>query len=136
MTRSEPTTGRDDRGLPTESADPYVGRAPLDVSADLTVTVEGQPISVESYTDVVRVDLPSLRLLLALSRVERRRTHIYRLDRLLRTVDLTLDLAVDGTRIARLGADTSPTVPPLSRFQLDARGAMRALYEAPLRFFS
>lgn len=127
---------RTERDSATESTDRYVGRAPLDVSADLTVTVEGQPISVDSYTDVVRVDLPSLRVLLALSRVERRRTHVERLDRLLRTVDLTLDLAVDGTRIARLGADTDPTVPALSRFRLDARGAMRALYEAPLRFFS
>lgn len=120
----------------TDHHDQYAGRAPLDVSADLTLTVEGQPISVESYTDVVRVDLPSVRVLLALSRIERRREHVARLDRLLRTIDITLDLAVDGTRVARLGAGTDPTVPPLSRFDLDERGVLRAAYEAPLRFFS
>jgi hypothetical protein len=105
--------------------------APFDVVADLTLTVEGQPIAVESYTDLVVVDLPSVRVLRPLWQGAGSRLDA--VDRTLRTTDLTVEVRIDGTPVARLGADARPQVGPV---QILVAGALRAAVEAPIRFFS
>jgi len=105
--------------------------ASLDVSADLTLTVESQPIRIESYTDLVVVDLPSIRVAWPLYRGLRRRLETG--DDALRTFDLTAEIRVDGTPVARVGSEARAQAGPL---ELDLPGIARAAVEAPIRFFS
>ncbi|MFC7155466.1 hypothetical protein ACFQPA_08355 [Halomarina halobia] len=105
---------------------------PVDVTADLTLTIDGQPITVESYTDTVFVNLPSIRAASALARTGLRRAD--RLDRLLRDLDVTVVFRIDGTPVARIGAAARPG--PLARIapiQPDARGVLRTALAAPVR---
>jgi hypothetical protein len=111
----------------------YAGQAPVDVVADLTLTVEGQPVSVESYTDLVIVDLPSVRIAWPLYRGLRR--HLGTGDTLLHTLDLTVELRVDGTTVARAGSGARPQLDDLP-VEFDLPGLARAAVEAPIRFFS
>ena len=106
----------------------------VDVTADLTLTVESQPIAVESYTDTILVDLPSVRVGLALLRTEVARPRW--IDRTLREFDLTLVVQVDGTPVARIGADADPQLERLAPVELVGRGALRAAVAAPVRFFN
>jgi len=108
-------------------------RAPLDVQADLTLTVEGQPVTVESFTDLVVVDLPSVRVAVPLARGTLR--YLDDLEALLCTTGLTLEVRVAGTRVVRIGADARPRTSRLP-VELDAAGMLRAAVEAPVRFFS
>jgi hypothetical protein len=112
------------------------GRAPVDVDADLTLTVEGQPISVESYTDLVRVDLPSVRVARTVLRSAGGTRRLDELDATLRTMDLTVDVAVDSVRVARLGALAEPQLPSVAPVEIDLAGAARAAVAAPLRLIS
>lgn len=106
----------------------------VDVTADLTVTVEGQPISVEAYTDTILVDLPSVRAGIAILRTEAGR--LRRIDRTLREFDLTLVVLVDGTAVARVGARADPQVERLGPVELVGGGLLRAAVAAPIRFFN
>lgn len=107
---------------------------PVDVTADLTVTVESQPIAVESYTDTILVDLPSVRVGVAILRTEAGR--LRPLDRTLREFDLTLAVLVDGTPVARIGTNADPQVERFAPVEFVAPGLLRAAVAAPLRFLS
>ncbi|MFC6836392.1 hypothetical protein [Halomarina ordinaria] len=106
---------------------------PVDVAADLSLTIDGQPITVESYTDTVVVDLPSVRAAYALAR-----SGWSRLDRtlaVLTDLDLTVLVCIDGTAVARLGADAHPgAVERLAPVELLPAGVLRASVAAPVRF--
>ncbi|WP_435066803.1 hypothetical protein [Haloplanus sp. C73] len=89
---------------------------PLDVDADLTLTVDGAAVSIRGYGDLVVVDAPSLAAVRALKRG--RTTAV--LDPLLRA-DVRLDVRVRGRSVARAtpGRDAGPVaralgVDPLS----------------------
>lgn len=118
------------------SAVATAGRAPVDVKADVTLTVEGQPISVESYTDLLRVDLPSVRIARTVFRSAGGTRGLEELDATLRTLDLTVDLAVDSVRVARIGALADPQLPSVTPVEIDVGGAFRAAVAAPLRLIS
>ena len=78
-------------------------RAPVDVTADLLLSVDGEPVRVESYTDLVTVDLPSVRTALRLLRRHGDRTGD--VPGLLAAAGLTVEVTVDGTTVVRAGAD-------------------------------
>jgi hypothetical protein len=78
-------------------------RGPVDVTADLALAVDGEPVRVESYTDLVRVDLPSVRTALRLLR--RHGDRAGDVPDLLEAAGLTVEVTVDGTTVARAGAD-------------------------------
>lgn len=78
-------------------------RAPIDVTADLALAVDGEPVRVESYTDLVTVELPSVRTALRLFR--RHGDRAGDVPGLLAAAGLTVEVAVDGTPVVRAGAD-------------------------------
>ncbi|MFC6938849.1 hypothetical protein ACFQE8_02590 [Salinirubellus sp. GCM10025818] len=78
-------------------------RAPIDVTADLSLAVDGEPVRVESYTDLVTVDLRSVRSAVRLLR--RHRDRAGDLPDLLAAAGLTVELTVGGTTVVRAGAD-------------------------------
>ena len=83
-------------------------RRGLDVTADLSVTVDGDPVRIESYTDRVFVDLPSFG---AARRLYARHGDEHeRLTGLLVATDLTLVVRVDGRRVAFVGSEATPGV--------------------------
>ena len=83
--------------------DGLADRAPIDVTADLVLTVDGHPIRVESYTDLVTVDLPSVRAAVRL--LTRHGDRSGDLPTLLAAAGLTVEVTIDGTVVARVGAD-------------------------------
>ena len=103
----------------------------LDVTADLTLTIDGQPIAIEAYTDTVLVDFPSVRALVAVARTEQRR--LPSLERLLQRADLTVVVLVDGVTVGTIGARARPQSRRLP-VEVDAGGVLRAAVAAPLRF--
>ncbi|MFC5970462.1 hypothetical protein ACFPYI_03885 [Halomarina salina] len=105
----------------------------LDVTADLTLTIDGEPIAIESYTDTVLVDFPSVRALAAVARTERQR--LPSLERTLRRMDLTVVVLVDGVAVGTVGARAKPQSNRLP-LEVDAGGTLRAAVAAPLRFFN
>ncbi|MWG35210.1 hypothetical protein [Halomarina oriensis] len=107
--------------------------APIDVNADLTLTIDSEPIAIESYTDTVLVDFPSVRALARVVRTERGR--LQSLDRVLAETDLTVAVLVDGIAVGTLGARARPQSERLP-VEVDAVGTLRAAVAAPLRFFS
>lgn len=109
-------------------------REPVDIAADLTLTIDSQPINIESYTDTILVDLPSVRVGVALLRTEG--TRLPRLDRVLRDMDVTMVVQVDGTAVARLGAAARPQFADVAPVEVVEGGTLRAAVAAPLRFFS
>lgn len=108
-------------------------RAPIDVNADLTLTVDSEPITIESYTDTVLVDFPSVRALVRVARTERGR--LPSVKRLLADTDLTVVVLVDGTAVGTLGARARPQSSGLP-VEVDVVGTLRAAVAAPLRFVS
>ena len=105
----------------------------LDVTADLTLTIDSEPIAIEAYTDTVLVDFPSVRALVAVARTERGR--LPSLERLLHRTDLTLLVLVDGVVVGTMGARARPQTSRLP-VEVDAGGTLRAAVAAPLRFFN
>lgn len=83
-------------------------RESLDVAADLTVTFEGEPLHVESYTDHVVVTLPSLAL--ARSLLGRHGERIGDVAGLLEAADLSAEVRVRSRPVARLGVGVTPGV--------------------------
>lgn len=83
--------------------DGLADRAPIDVTADLVLTVDGHPVRVESYTDLVTVDLPSVRAAVRL--LTRHGDRGGALPDLLAAAGLTVEVTIDGTVVARVGAD-------------------------------
>jgi hypothetical protein len=83
--------------------DGLADRAPIDVTADLVLTVDGEPVRVESYTDLVSVELASVRAAVRLLR--RHGDRGGDLPDLLAAAGLTVEVTVDGTVVARAGAD-------------------------------
>lgn len=87
-------------------ADLIADRPHLDVAADLTVTVDGHELQVESYTDRVFVDAPSIRAAVTgIRRLPDSGPGLFTIGRLLKAADLTVVVRVAGTEVARLGAD-------------------------------
>jgi hypothetical protein len=78
-------------------------RAPVDVTADLALAVDGEPVRIESYTDLVTVDLPSVRTAVRLLRRHGDRTGD--VPDLLAAAGLTVEVTVSGTAVLRAGAD-------------------------------
>ena len=78
-------------------------RAPIDVTADLALAVDGEPVRVESYTDLVTVDLPSVRTAVRLLRRHGGRAGA--VPDLLAAAGLTVEVSVAGTAVVRAGAE-------------------------------
>lgn len=108
-------------------------RAPVDVTADLALAVDGEPVRVESYTDLVTVDLPSVRVAARLLRRHGDRTGV--VPDLLAAAGLTVEVRVAGTAVARAGADAEAG--PLERrlgyrsVRLRPLGCLLATLRAP-----
>lgn len=84
----------------------------LDVTADLTLSLADEDVSVTGYGDLVIVDAPSLRTALGLLRgVDHVPTHL--VERGLARGDVTVDVRVRGGSIARAGPGIRPG--PVSR---------------------
>ncbi|WP_224336682.1 peptide ABC transporter ATP-binding protein [Haloprofundus halobius] len=82
-------------------------RRPLDVTAELTLTVEGEQLRVVGFGELVVVDTPSLDAALALLRgTGRLPTEQFGED--VRAADVTVDVRVDGVSVARLGPGIRP----------------------------
>lgn len=78
----------------------------LDVSADLTVTVDGHELRVEAYTDRVFVDFPSLGVALDLLRSAPGGSGTRgSLPAALAAADLTAVARIDAREVATLGAE-------------------------------
>lgn len=82
------------------------GRHDLDVAVDLTLSHEGEEVTIESYTDRVFVTVPSVAMVLRGFRRHRRLSG--GLSAVLAGADLTLVVRVGGTDVALLGADADP----------------------------
>ncbi|ESP87951.1 hypothetical protein [Candidatus Halobonum tyrrellensis] len=82
-------------------------RAPLRVETDLDVSVDGTPVEVASTGDRLFVEVPTV-----VAGVRLARTGLAgvddRLDALLETTALTVEVRVRGTTVAVLGADARP----------------------------
>lgn len=108
-------------------------RAPVDVTADLALAVDGEPVRVESYTDLVTVDLPSVRVATRLLRRHGDRAGV--VPDLLAAAGLTVEVTVAGTAVARAGADAEAG--PLERrlgfrsLRLRPLGCLLATLRAP-----
>ncbi|PSQ96488.1 MAG: hypothetical protein BRD55_06570 [Bacteroidetes bacterium SW_9_63_38] len=86
---------------------------PLDVHADLQLTVDGEDIDIQSAGDRIMVEVPSLdagrRVLHAVPFSQRGRARTARqAQEILTEVGLTLELQLDGTPLAVIGADARP----------------------------
>ncbi|WP_224450072.1 peptide ABC transporter ATP-binding protein [Haloprofundus salilacus] len=82
-------------------------RRPLDVTAELTLTIEDEDIRVVGFGDLVVVDTPSLGGAFALLQgTKRLPTDQFGAD--VRAADVTVDVRVDGVSIARLGPGVRP----------------------------
>lgn len=106
---------------------------PLDVYADLTVTIDGEPIRIESRTDRPLVDLPSVGTAIALVRVGS--GLVDEVAALLAAVDVTAGIAIRGTGVAVIGADADPG--PLAEMlgydvELRSNGLARVLVDEAL----
>ncbi|QCJ48056.1 MULTISPECIES: hypothetical protein [Haloprofundus] len=82
-------------------------RRPLDVTAELTLTVEDEDVRVVGYGELVVVDAPSLAGALALLRGTGR-LPTERFGENVRAADVTVDVRVDGVSVARLGPGIRP----------------------------
>ncbi|EMA47872.1 hypothetical protein [Halococcus saccharolyticus] len=81
--------------------------APLDVSADLAVSIDGHEVTIESATDRLHVAVPTVGVAAAL--VRRARDVLPGAARVLATADLTAVVRVRGTVVAVLGAEARPS---------------------------
>jgi hypothetical protein len=75
----------------------------LDVTADLTATLDGTPIHIESYTDRVFANLPSVHMLGRL--YARYGGQTGSLATVLAAAGLTLVVQIDGRTVATIGRD-------------------------------
>lgn len=101
---SDPTVGdrADGEGTPP---------APLSVETDLTLTVEGREASVRSTGDRLFVEFGSLADALgALGASDATDPRLARIDRVLETTDLTVEVRVRDRTVAVLGAAARPGV--------------------------
>ena len=80
----------------------------VDVAADLDVELDGEPLHVEGYTDLVVVRASSLSPLRRLVRYHGDRSGD--VAALLDAADLTAEIRVGNRTVARLGADATPGV--------------------------
>lgn len=92
----------------TDLAAVVAARPALDVTADLSLDVDGTPVDVESSTDRLLVDVDSVRALVRVLRATGGRSRLRRTARLLAAADLTADLRVAGRSVALVGADADP----------------------------
>ncbi|WP_224269353.1 peptide ABC transporter ATP-binding protein [Haloprofundus salinisoli] len=82
-------------------------RRPLDVTAELTLTVEGEEVRVVGFGELVVVDAPSLGGAFALLRGAGQ-LPTEQFGENVRAADVTVDVRVDGVSVARLGPDLRP----------------------------
>jgi hypothetical protein len=83
--------------------------APLDVAADLTVETDGREVRIDSFTDQVMVELPSMGVALSLLRQAGvRRGTLAGVAGVLAAADLTARVRIRGTEAAVVGADAAP----------------------------
>lgn len=80
--------------------------APLDVSADLAVSVAGHEVTVEAATDRIHITVPTVGI--AVSLVRRARGVLPGAARVLAAADLTAVVRVRGRVVAVLGAEARP----------------------------
>lgn len=117
----------------TDLASAVADRPGLDVTADLSVSVDGTAVDVESYTDRLFVDVDSVRALVRLAGATGGRSRLRRTSQLLSAADLTAELRVAGRPVALLGADADPG--PLGRrlggVELRAGGLVAAAFTTP-----
>jgi len=85
---------------------------PLEIVADLEVAVDGEPIDVRAAGDRIVVDLPSLRagrrILDAQPLSGTRRRGPRRVQEMLQGAGLTMEVRLEGTTIAVVGAEATP----------------------------
>ena len=76
----------------------------LDVTADLRIDVDGEPVHVRGHGDTLVVELPSVRAgRRRLAAEPASRDGLARADAALRDAGLTLDVRLRGVRLSRLG---------------------------------
>lgn len=80
--------------------------APLDVSADLAVSIDGHEVTIEAATDRLHVAVPTVGI--AATLVRRARGVLPEAARVLAAADLTAVVRVRGTVVAVLGAEARP----------------------------
>lgn len=81
---------------------------PLDIQADLTLTVDGEPVAIKGEGGHVVVALPSVQAGRALFRWPGARDSVPRLSEMLRDADVTMDVRMRGESVATLGAGAKP----------------------------
>ncbi|WP_022836342.1 hypothetical protein [Salisaeta longa] len=82
-------------------------RRPLSIDADLSITVDGAPVTVRGRGATLMVEVPRLRTFRQLADAAGA-TRTEWLDAALRHGDLTLEIRCDGTVLGRLGAGAQP----------------------------
>lgn len=101
-----------------------------EVTADLTVTVDGMELTVTSFTDLLRIEVATARDALRLARIAGVRR---RLAPALSAAGLTAEVRVGKTRVAVFGADADPG--PVGRrlgeVELRPVGALLAALRTP-----
>jgi hypothetical protein len=117
----------------TDLASAVADRPGLDVTAELSVSVDGTAVDVESYTDRLLVDVDSVCAIARLAAATGGRSRIRRTSRLLAAADLTAELRVAGRPIALLGADAVPGVlgRRLGGVELRTVGLVAAAFTTP-----
>ncbi|KTG10517.1 hypothetical protein AUR64_11570 [Haloprofundus marisrubri] len=79
----------------------------MDVTAELTLTVEGEDVRVAGFGELVVVDAPTLSGALALLRGTKQ-LPTEQFGENVRAADVTVDIRVDGVSVARLGPGLRP----------------------------
>lgn len=102
-----------------------------EVTADLTVSVDGIELTVTSFTDLLRIEVATARDALRLARMTG--AGVGRLAAALSVTGLTAEVWVGRTRVAVFGADATPG--PVGRrlgaIELRPVGAFLATLRAP-----
>lgn len=85
-----------------------MNREPLDIQADLTLTVNGEPVAIKGEGRRVVVALPSVQAGRALFRWPGARENVPQVSEMLRDADVTMDVRMRGESVATLGAGAEP----------------------------
>jgi hypothetical protein len=89
----------------------WAGAAPLSVETDLTLTVDGTPVELQSTGERLFLEVPTLQTALQLARDGE--TLRDRVSEVLTLTDLTVEVRVRGATVAVAGSEATPG--PLSR---------------------
>ncbi len=89
----------------------WAGAAPLSVETDLTLTVDGTPVELQSTGERLFLEVPTLQTALQLARDGEALRD--RVSQVLALTDLTVEVRVRGATVAVAGSEARPG--PLSR---------------------